>query len=129
MNKVMIMGRMANDPELRTTQSGISVTSFTVAVERPPVKDKERETDWIDVVAWRGTAEFICKYFGKGSPIIVSGTLQSRNWEDKEGNKRKAVEVQADGVEFVPKTKDTKAGQKENDAFTEVDDEDLPFDI
>lgn len=131
MNKVIIMGRMAADPELRTTQSGISVTSFTVAVDRPKLKDNEQETDWIDVVAWRHTAEFVCRYFGKGSPIIVSGTLQSRNWEDKAGQKRKAIEVLADGVEFVPKTKETDKAEKpkENDEFMAVDDEDLPFDI
>lgn len=131
MNKVIIMGRMANDPELRTTQNGISVTSFTIAVDRPKLKDREQETDWIDVVAWRQTAEFVCKYFGKGSPIIVSGTLQSRNWEDKAGQKRKAIEVLADGVEFVPKTKETEKAEKpkENDDFMAVDDEDLPFDI
>lgn len=132
MNKVIIMGRMANDPELRTTQNGISVTSFTVAVDRPKLsKDEERKTDWIDVVAWRSTAEFVCKYFHKGDPIVVNGTLQSRNWEDKEGNKRKNIEVQADGVEFVPRTKETEKSEKpkENDEFMAVDDEDLPFDI
>lgn len=132
MNKVIIMGRMANDPELRTTQNGISVTSFTVAVDRPKLsKDEERKTDWIDVVAWRSTAEFVCKYFHKGDPIVVNGTLQSRNWEDKECNKRKNIEVQADGVEFVPRTKETEKSEKpkENDEFMAVDDEDLPFDI
>lgn len=132
MNKVVLMGRMAADPELRTTQSGISVTSFTVAVDRPKLsKDEERKTDWIDIVAWRSTAEFVCKYFHKGDPIVVNGTLQSRNWEDKEGNKRKNIEVQADGVEFVPRTKETEKAEKpkENDEFMAVDDEDLPFDI
>lgn len=132
MNKVVLMGRMAADPELRTTQSGISVTGFTLAVDRPYVKKGEdRQTDWIDIVAWRQNAEFVCKYFHKGDPIVVNGTLQSRNWEDKEGNKRKNIEVQADGVEFVPRTKETEKAEKpkENDEFMAVDDEDLPFDI
>lgn len=133
MNKVIIMGRMAGDPELRTTQNGTSVTSFTVAVDRPKMKDREQETDWIDVVAWRQTAEFICRYFGKGSPIIVSGTLQSRNFEDKAGQKRKTIEVLADGVEFLPKTKDGKTETKAEtvrdvpDDFVVVDGEDVPF--
>lgn len=129
MNKVVLLGRMVADPELRTTQGGNSVTTFTVAVDRPPVKDKERETDWIDVVAWRGTAEFICRYFGKGSPIILEGTLQSRNWEDKNGNKRKSIEVLATNVEFVPKTQkaETQERAPEQDDFAVIEDEDLPF--
>lgn len=137
MNKVVIMGRMANDPELRQTTSGIAVTSFTVAVDRQQYKDKEKETDWIDVVAWRGTAEFICKYFGKGSPIILEGALQSRNWEDKNGNKRKSIEVQADTVEFVLRSKQddgttrtTVQEAKNEEEFADVTEdvgEDLPF--
>lgn len=106
MNRAYIIGRLAGDPELRQTGSGIAVTSFTVAVDRPYHKEADKQTDWIDVVAWRNTAEFICKYFHKGSPIVVEGSIQTRNWEDKEGNKRKSVEVVADGVEFVPRTKE-----------------------
>lgn len=113
MNKACIIGRLAGDPELRHTSSGIAVTSFTVAVDRPYHKDAEKQTDWIDVVAWRGTAEFICKYFGKGSPIVIDGPIQTRNWEDKDGIKRKSVEIVADNAEFVPRTKDTAGAPRE----------------
>jgi len=104
MNKVVILGRMAADPELRQTNSGTSVTSFTVAVDRPFTKGTDRQADWLDVVAWRNTAEFICKYFQKGKPIIVEGYLQTRTYEDKNGSKHKVVEIQAENVEFVPGT-------------------------
>lgn len=107
MNKTLLIGRLAADPELRQTGSGIEVTSFTIAVDRPFQKDGEKETDWIDIVAWRKTAEFICKYFQKGSPIVIEGTIQTRNWEDKNGNKRKSVEILAENVEFVPRPKDS----------------------
>ena len=100
MNKVVLLGRLAADPELRQTGNGISVTSFTIAVDRQYSKGADRQTDWIDIVAWRNTAEFVCKYFQKGSPIIVEGSLQTRLWEDKAGQKRKSVEVQADNIEF-----------------------------
>ena len=110
MNKVVLLGRLAADPELRQTGNGISVTSFTIAVDRQYSKGADRQTDWIDIVAWRNTAEFVCKYFQKGSPIIVEGSLQTRLWEDKAGQKRKSVEVQADNIEFVPRTKDSGAG-------------------
>lgn len=104
MNKVILLGRLAADPELKQTAGGVSVVSFTIAVDRHLSKDKEKITDWIDCVAWRGTAEFICKYFQKGSPIIVEGTIQTRNWEDREGNKRKTVEVNAESAEFAPRS-------------------------
>lgn len=126
MNHVMILGRIGNDLELKQTNGGVSVVSFTVAVDRRGAKEKT--TDWIDVVAWRQTAEFICKYFQKGSLIIVSGSLQARSWEDREGKKRKTLEVQAEDVEFVPgaraeKPKETPAQER----FAEIEDEDLPF--
>lgn len=105
MNKAIIIGRLAADPELKQTGNGIAVTSFTVAVDRPYQKDKERVTDWLECVAWRGTAEFICKHFSKGDSIIVEGSVQTRSWEDKNGQKRKAVEIIADNVEFAPKVK------------------------
>ncbi len=154
MNKVVLLGRLAADPELRQTGNGISVTSFTIAVDRQYSKGADRQTDWIDIVAWRNTAEFVCKYFQKGSPIIVEGSLQTRLWEDKAGQKRKSVEVQADNIEFVPRTKDSGAGAAapafhnternefappiadpapvvfssgEVEDFTVIDDEDLPF--
>ena len=102
LNHIVIMGRLTRDPELRKTGSGIAVASFTVAVDRDySGKDGgEKETDFIDCVAWNGTAEFVEKYFKKGSMIVVSGRLQLRNWTDKEGNKRKSAEVVADNVYF-----------------------------
>ena len=102
LNHIVIMGRLTRDPELRRTGSGIAVTSFSVAVERDfgNRDGGERETDFIDCVAWRQTGEFVSKYFTKGSMIVVSGRLQIRNWNDKEGNKRRSAEVVADNVYF-----------------------------
>ena len=101
LNTAAILGRFAADPELKHTPSGVSVTSFTLAVDRNFAKPgQERQTDWIDVVAWRGTAEFICKYFAKGRMIAVSGFLQTRTWEDKQGSRRKATELVAREVHF-----------------------------
>jgi len=95
------MGRLVADPELRTTTSGISVTSFRIAVDRSFVRQgEERQADFIDIVAWRQTAEFVSRYFRKGSMIAVQGSIQTRNYEDKQGNKRTAVEVVADNVSF-----------------------------
>ena len=102
LNRIIIMGRLTKDPELRTTQSGTSVTSFTLAVDRD-FKDKdsvEKSTDFIDVVAWRGTAEFVCKYFAKGRMAVAEGRLQIREWKDKDGNNRRTAEIQADRVYF-----------------------------
>lgn len=93
----MLQGRLVIDPDLRSTPNGTSVTSFRIAVARDYNREK---TDWIDVVAWRQTAEFICKYFGKGSMILLTGSIQTRNYDDKNGNKRTAVEVVADQVYF-----------------------------
>jgi single-strand DNA-binding protein len=102
LNTITIMGRLTRDPELRRTGSGVAVASFCLAVDRDynPKDGGERETDFIDVTAWRGTAEFISKYFTKGSMAIVSGRLQIRNWTDKDGNKRRSAEVVADSVYF-----------------------------
>ena len=102
LNHITIMGRLTRDPELRRTGSGIAVASFTVAVDRDfSGRDGgEKETDFIDCVAWRQTGEFVSKYFTKGSMIVVSGRLQIRNWTDKEGNKRRTAEVVADNVYF-----------------------------
>ena len=100
-NISILMGRLTADPELKNTSSGISVTSFTIAVDRGYQKaGEERKADFIDVVAWRNTADFVSKYFRKGSMIIVQGELQTRIYEDKNGNKRKAVEVVASNVSF-----------------------------
>ena len=102
LNHITIMGRLTRDPELRRTGTGTAVASFTVAVDRDfSGRDGgERETDFIDCVAWRQTGEFVSKYFTKGSMIVVSGRLQIRNWNDKDGNKRRTAEVVADNVYF-----------------------------
>ena len=102
LNHITIMGRLTRDPELRRTQSGIAVAGFTVAVDRDfSGRDGgEKETDFIDCVAWRHTGEFVSKYFSKGSMIVVSGRLQIRSWTDKDGNKRRTAEVIADNVYF-----------------------------
>lgn len=101
LNRAILMGRLTADPDLRQTPSGVSVTVFRIAVDRNYAKDRERQTDFIDIVAWRGTAEFVTKYFRKGSMIIVEGSIQTRNYEDKNGNKRTAVEVVANNVQLV----------------------------
>ena len=102
LNHITIMGRMTRDPELRRTGSGVAVANFCLAVDRDfnPKETGEKETDFIDCVAWRGTGEFVSKYFTKGSMAIVSGKLQIRNWTDKDGNKRRNAEVVADSVYF-----------------------------
>lgn len=101
LNDCAFSGRLVRDPELRRTGSGIAVTSFTIAVERDiPGQDGKRETDYIDSVVWREKAEFVAKYFRKGSPIIARGRMQARKWTDKDGNKRTAWELQVDAVYF-----------------------------
>ena len=100
-NNVVLMGRLVATPELRSTGTGVSVASFTIAVERSYAKvGEQRQADFIDCVAWRQSAEFITKYFQKGSMIAVTGSIQTRNYEDKNGNKRKAVEVIVDSASF-----------------------------
>lgn len=99
LNRCIVAGRMVKDPELRTTQSGISVASFTLAVERDiKSKNGEKETDFIDVVAWRHTAEYVCKYISKGSMVVVSGRLQIRSWKDRDGNNRRNSDIQAEQI-------------------------------
>ena len=100
LNKVILMGRLVRDPELKTTNSDISVCKFTVAVNRPYQKDKEQQADFINVTAWRGTAEFVSKYFSKGKMIIVEGKLQNNDYTDKDGVKHYSMVVQADNVNF-----------------------------
>ena len=101
LNKIILMGRLTRDPELRRTQSGTAVASFTLAVDRDyKPQDGERETDFIDIVAWRGTGEFVSKYVTKGRMAVVEGRLQVRDWTDKDGNKRRSTEVVADNVYF-----------------------------
>ncbi len=111
LNCAVIMGRLTADPELRTTPNGVSVTSFSVAVDRSYQKaGEERQTDFIQVVAWRQTAEFVSRYFHKGSMIAVQGSIQTRNYEDKTGAKRTAVEIVADNVSFCGSKAETGTG-------------------
>lgn len=131
LNTITIMGRMTRDPELRRTESGIAVASFTLACERDYApQGGEKETDFINVVCWRSTAEFVDKYFSKGRMAVVSGRLQIRDWTDKEGNKRRSAEILADRVYFGDAKRDGDAQESKSD-FTEIsndeEDEDLPF--
>ncbi len=109
LNHIVVMGRLTRDPELRRTGTGVAVTSFTVAVDRDfgSRENGERETDFIDCVAWRQTGEFVSKYFAKGRMAVVSGRLQIRNWTDKEGNKRRTAEIVADNVYFGDSKRDS----------------------
>lgn len=145
LNHITIMGRLTRDPELRRTGSGIAVASFTLAVDRDySGKDGgEKETDFIDCVAWRQTGEFVSKYFTKGRMAVVSGRLQIRGWTDKDGNKRRSAEVVADNVYFGDSKKEASSGnsgdnyggysapayQQPGEEFPEMDDDDaqLPF--
>lgn len=107
LNVAVIMGRLVADPELRHTPNDVAVTTFTLAVDRSYSKaGTERQTDFIDVVAWRGTAEFVCRYFRKGQMMAVHGSIQTRSYTDKEGNKRKAFEIVATDVNFADSKKD-----------------------
>ena len=139
-NKVILLGRLTADPELKTTQSGIAVTSFTVAVNKRFSKQGEQSSaDFISCVAWRNTAEFICKYFSKGNAIYLEGALSTRNWQDKEGKTRYITEVVVDEAQFVEPKRDSapRADREESpavfsnipsDDFSEIgDDDELPF--
>lgn len=106
MNLVALMGRLTKSPELKTTPNGVSVTSFSIAVDRG-YGDK-KETDFINIVAWRQTAEFVCKYFTQGSRILIEGSIQMRKYQDRDGNNRTVFEVVADNVHFVDGKKDAK---------------------
>lgn len=110
----LIGGRLTQDPELKTTSSGVSVCSFTVAVNRKPGKDGESKADFINCTAWRQTAEFISRYFHKSSSIFVQGTLQQRSWETQDGQKRTVLEVQVDDARFV----DSKSEMEERTGFS-----------
>lgn len=142
LNFCTAMGRLVRDPELRSTQSGTSVTTFTIAVDRDFSSGNEKQTDFIECVAWKGTAEFVSKYFRKGSMIVVAGKLQSRKWQDRDGNNRVSWEVVAQSVYFGEAKRDVpnaaQATYQQNygnpnvsaAGFTELDDGDgeLPFD-
>lgn len=141
LNHIVIMGRLTRDVELRRTGSGIAVASFTVAVDRDfAEKGKEKETDFIECVAWRQTGEFVSKHFFKGSMIVVSGRLQIRKWQDKDGNKRQTAEIVADNCYFGESKKDSSSAPAYNgftppannapaSDFAMLDDDDaqLPF--
>ena len=134
LNKVILGGRLTADPELKQTPQGVSVTQFNLAVNRKPVKDKETQTDFISCVAWRQTADFICRFFKKGSSICISGSVQTRTWNDQQNNKRYATEIVIDEAYFV----DSKVECSTNEGtptftssqanFEEIPaDDDLPF--
>ena len=113
LNHIVIMGRLTCDPDVRRTPSGVSVTSFNIAVDRDfGSRDGEKTTDFIDCVAWRNTADFVGKYFTKGRMAVVSGRLQLRDWTDKDGNKRRSAEVVADNVYFGDSKKDREGGDE-----------------
>ena len=119
LNRIIIMGRLTRDPELRRTQSGLAVTSFSLAVDRDfKNQSGEKETDFIDVVAWRQTAEFVCNYFSKGRMAVVEGRLQIRDWTDKDGNKRTTAEVVADQVYFGDSKRDGDGGGYGNSGYS-----------
>lgn len=138
LNRIVLMGRLTRDPELRRTGSGTAVSSFSIAVDRDfKGQSGEKETDFIDIVAWRNTAEFASKYFTKGRMAVVEGRLQIRDWKDKEGNNRRSAEVVADNVYFGDSKRDGDAagssytgGQTaQSGGFNEIDEDDgeLPF--
>lgn len=132
MNNVILIGRLTANPELKHTLNDISVTSFSIAVDRPYAKSgEEKQADFINIVAWRGTAEFICKYFEKGRKIALQGSIQTRRYTDKDGNNRTAFEVVADKVEFVDSKQSNQEQQyitPESGEFEEImNDDDLPF--
>ena len=130
LNKVIVMGRLVRDPDLRRTNSGTAVASFTIACDRDFKSDGgEREADFIECVAWRNTAEFVSKYFTKGRMAVVSGRLQTRNWTSKEGNKRKATEIVAESVYFGDsKREELQSYAAPQESFAELpDDGEIPF--
>lgn len=127
LNTVNIMGRLCATPELRKTQTGVSVASFTLAVDRDFKSGDEKQTDFIDIVAWRSTAEFVSKYFAKGRMAVVSGRLQIRDWQDTKGNKRRSAEIVADNVYFGDNKRDTDTAYTEPELTELEDDGELPF--
>ncbi len=140
LNKVLLQGRLGADPELRTTTSGTEVATVNIAVDRDRKDvDGNRQSDWVTIVAWKGTAKFLAQYFQKGRVVIVDGRLQMRNWTDKEGNKRTSAEVVADNLYFGDSKQDpinglvqsmggTSFGMPPSDTFAELaDDGPLPF--
>lgn len=139
LNKIIIMGRLTRDPELRRTGSGTAVISFSLACDRDfKSRSGDKETDFIEVVAWKNTAEFVSKYFGKGRVAVVEGRLQTRDWTDREGGKRVATEIVADNVYFGDSKRDSDSGTASSYSdtlsgmtqdFSEISEEDgdIPF--
>lgn len=129
LNCAIIMGRLTDNTELKTTPNGVQVTSFRVAVDRKFRQGEERKADFIDVVAWRQTAEFVCKHFRKGSMIAVQGSIQSRNYEDRNGQKRTAIEIVAENVSFCgdKPARQSVDGDKPMQTTCINDDDELPF--
>ena len=133
LNRIILMGRLTRDPELRRTGNGTAVASFSLAVDRDyKSQDGERETDFIDVVAWRSTAEFISKYFSKGRMAVVEGRLQVRDWTDKDGGRRRSAEVVADNIYFGDSERtvsdsDTPAQSGEFQELPDEEEGELPF--
>lgn len=124
LNHIVVMGRLTRDPELRRTESGVAVASFSLAVDRDfaPKDGGDRETDFIDVIAWRQTGEFVSKHFTKGRMAVVSGRLQIRNWTDKDGNKRRTAEIVAENIYFGDSKKDGESNSGDYSASTEKSD-------
>ena len=118
-NKVMLGGRLTADPENKQTETGISVTRFTIAVNRRYGKDASQQADFFNVTAWRATGDFVSKFFKKGSSIFVVGTIQNRSWTDADGNKRYATDIVADEVSFVDSRSENSAGQYTPDSYSE----------
>ncbi len=127
MNNCQFMGRLTKDPELKTTTSGIMVASFTLAVPRKFKRDGEPEADFFRVTAWRQTAEFVQKYFFKGMRVAVTGRVEIREYNDREGVKKQITEVQADSVYFADAPRQDTPRQAETTAFVDIDDIELPF--
>lgn len=143
MNRVVLVGRLARDPELRTTPSGVSVCNFTVACDRRYTQNGERQADFINCIAWRQSGEFVSRYFTKGNRIALEGSIQTRSWDDQNGNKRYATEVVVDHVEFAQSKGEggyapqgmpsaapvaaPSAPSGDIDGFMPIEEEDLPF--
>lgn len=135
LNVVVLMGRLTADPELRSTTGGVDVANFTLAVERNRAsKGTERQTDFLDCVAWRGTAEFISRYFKKGMQVAVSGRIQTRKWKDQNDQRRVSVEIVVDEAFFADSKRDTavdrtepRGWQSQDVSFADLGDEDVPF--
>lgn len=138
-NEVRLAGRVVNDPELKTTQSGLSVTTFRIAINRPKREGQEDAADFVTIVAWKQRAEFVTRYFRKGMAIYIEGALRLRTWQDQQGNKRSALEVVADDIKFIDSKNDNASGEinggyvpesygQTSPQFEEIgEDDDLPF--